>query len=78
MSYDELYKWMEYYNKEPFSADRQELQMANLSSIVVNLVGKSKLGTKDFMICKKEEKKQTVKEFEDDLKNRFAMFAKRK
>lgn len=69
---------MEHYNREPFSADRQEIQMANLSSIVVGLAGKSKLKTKDFMICKEEEKKQTVKEFEDDLKQRFSMFAKRK
>ena len=49
MSYDEFYKWMDYYNKEPFGADRQEQQMATLMYIVTSLTGKSISKPKDFM-----------------------------
>lgn len=74
MSYEEFCKWINYYNKEPFAADRQEFQMAHLMQMVASFGG-SKTKIKDFMVCKQEEKKQTVKEFEDDLKKRFAIFA---
>ncbi len=74
MSYDEFFQWMEYYNKEPFEADRNEIQMANLSSIVVGLTGKSKLKTKDFMISKYDEDKPTKKGLQDKIKSMFGVF----
>ncbi len=75
MSLRELYEWYDFYNEEPFFADRLEIQMANLCNIAGSFGG-SKLKHSDYMIRKKEEKVQTVKEFEDDLKARFMPFAK--
>ncbi len=57
-------------------ADRLEIQLANVCQMVGGFGG-SKLKHEDFMIRKKETKKQTLKEFEDDLKARFRMFAKK-
>ena len=75
MSFRELYDWYEFYNEEPFFCDRIEIQLATLS-LMVNGFGGGKSKHSDFMIRKQEEKKQTLKEFEDDLKARFMPFAK--
>lgn len=75
MSIRELYEWYEYYSEEPFFADRLEIQMAILCNIAGGFAG-SKLKHKDYMITGKKKEKQTLKEFEDDLKARFMPFAK--
>jgi len=75
MSLRELYEWYEYYSEEPFLADRLEIQMANVCTMVGSFGG-SKAKHSDYMIRKIEKKVQTVKEFEDDLKARFKPFAK--
>ncbi len=55
MSDSELQEWHEYYNLEPFHADRSELQMAVLTTIQSNKAGgKSKM--RDFVISHKNEK----------------------
>lgn len=54
MSFRELYDWYEYYNNEPFFADRIEIQLATLS-LMVSSFGKSKAKHEDFMIRKKEK-----------------------
>lgn len=74
MSMRELYEWYEYYSEEPFFADRLEIQMANVSLMVAK---SKKAKHSDFMVRKIEEKTQTLKEFEDDLKARFMPFAKK-
>lgn len=76
MSIRELYEWYDYYSKEPFIADRLEIQLANIGYIASSFGGgKSKY--EDFMITgKKKKEKQTLKEFEDDLKAKFMPFAK--
>ena len=76
MSIRELYEWYDYYNEEPFLADRLEIQLATISLMVAGF-GKSKSKHSDFMIRNIEKKVQTTKEFEDDLKARFMPFAKK-
>ncbi|MDD5406014.1 MAG: hypothetical protein PHE73_03610 [Sulfurovaceae bacterium] len=49
MSSGEYLEWHEYYKIEPFMADRNELQMAMLSSAMA--MGKTKVG--DFIISNK-------------------------
>ena len=51
MSYSEYKEWQEYYNIEPFYADRIEMQIAATNTILSNTAGaKSKL--KDFVISR--------------------------
>ncbi len=76
MSIRELYEWYEYYNEEPFLADRLEIQLATISMMVAAF-GKSKPKHSDYMIRNIEKKVQTTKEFEDDLKARFMPLMKR-
>jgi hypothetical protein len=76
MSLRELYEWYDYYSEEPFFADRLEIQMANVCTMVGSFGG-SKAKHNDYMVRRKEEKVQSVKEFEDDLKARFMPFAKK-
>lgn len=75
MSLRELYEWYEYYAEEPFIADRLEIQLATICTMIGGF-GKSKLKHSDYMVRKPIEKIQTLKEFEDDLKARFMPFAK--
>ena len=70
MSINEFYDWIKYANKEPFFADRLEMQLAQLSTMVASF-GKSKATVKDFMIVKNESKKMSTKQLEDNLKMRF-------
>lgn len=77
MSIRELYEWYEYYSEEPFIADRLELQLAQLSTMVGSFGG-SKLKSSDFMIRKIEEKKLSQKEYEDRLKNFYLSLAGKK
>lgn len=76
MSIRELYEWYDYYSQEPFIADRLEIQLANIGFIASSF-GSGKSKYEDFMVTgKKKKEKQTLKEFEDDLKAKFMPFAK--
>lgn len=75
MSIQELYEWYAYYSEEPFLADRLETQLATVC-LMVSSFGGGKHKHNDFMVRKHEEKQQTLKEFEDDLKAKFMSFAK--
>lgn len=56
MSHSEYLEWIEYYKIEPFAEDRNEVQMAVLSTIQSNKAGgKSKVG--DFMVSNKQNGK---------------------
>ena len=76
MSYRDLYEWYEYYKAEPFMSDRIEVQLATISQLIANFGG-SKLKHEDFMISRKVKKEKTLKEFEDDIKAKFLVFAKK-
>ena len=76
MSFQELYKWYDYYNQEPFLADRLEIQMATICQIVASFGSKNPPKHKDFMITGKKEKPKSHKEFEDGLKNMFMAVGK--
>lgn len=76
MSVSELYEWYDYYSQEPFMADRLEMQLATLSTMVGSFGG-SKLKPNDFMIRKQEEKKLTNREFNENLKAMFAGFTRK-
>lgn len=77
MSQRELYEWYEYYSQEPFIADRLEQQLATIGYLASSFGG-GKSKHEDFMITGKKKEKQTLKEFEDDLKAKFMPFAKKK
>lgn len=53
--------WIEYYNDEPFFADRIEAQIALFIQIIAQIAGAKKIKASDFMICK-NEKKHSFKE----------------
>lgn len=72
LSYRELYKWYEYYNEEPFLADRNEQQMAILSNLVASFGG-SKAKVKDFMVSNKNKKEPIARE--DYLKSLKSAFS---
>ena len=72
-----MHEWYEYYKLEPFMADRIEIQLATISTLIAGFGG-SKLKHNDFMISNKVKKEMTLKEFEDDIKARFMIFAKKK
>ena len=76
MSYKDLYEWYEYHKAEPFMVDRIEIQLATISTLIAGFGG-SKLKHNDFMISHKVKKEQTLKEFEDDIKAKFLVFAKK-
>lgn len=63
MSYRELYEWANYYGDEPFIADRLEIQLATICTMIGSF-GKSKMKHSDFMIRKQQENKKTL---ESDL-----------
>lgn len=50
LSEGELNEWMEYYMLEPFGSDRNELQMAQLTSLVLSMFGNTGHNYKDFMV----------------------------
>jgi len=55
MSLRELYDWYEYYSNEPFFADRIEIQLATICTMIAGFGSKSKSKHDDFMIRKKEK-----------------------
>lgn len=55
MSLRELYDWYEYYSNEPFFADRIEIQLATICTMIAGFGSKSKPKHDDFMIRKKEK-----------------------
>lgn len=76
MSIRELYEWYDYYNEEPFLADRLEIQLATLS-LMVSGFGKSKSKHSDFMIRNIEKKELSQKDLENQIKAMFMPFAKK-
>lgn len=70
MSFRELYDWYEYYNNEPFFADRIEIQLATLS-LMVSSFGKSKAKHEDFMIRKKEKEILSKEQYNEQLIKAF-------
>jgi len=54
MSHSELMGWYEYYGMSPFAEDKNEIQMAMLSSIVSTAAG-GKLKMNDFMVTKTQD-----------------------
>lgn len=79
MSIRELYEWYEYYKEEPFLADRLEIQIASISSMIGSYAsgGKSKLKHSDYMIRKIEKKELDPKELENRIKAMFTPFIKK-
>jgi len=76
MSTQELYKWYEYYNEEPFLADRIEVQLATVCQMVASFGSKNPPKHKDFMLTGKKDKPKDGKEFEENLKAMFMGVAK--
>jgi len=77
MSVRELHEWYEFYNEEPFFADRLEIQMANASLMIASFSGSKKAKHSDYMVRKIEEKVLSLKEREDNIKAMFMPFAKK-
>lgn len=61
MSKAELSQWVEYYNKEPFGYDRLEVQLAQLSDIMVKTAGDKDTDAIDFMISVSADDKEHIK-----------------
>lgn len=68
MTHAELMQWMEYYSLEPFGYDRLEVQLAQISDILVKTVGEKDTLPVDFMISVSEEDKDRVREKEKHKK----------
>ena len=58
LSANELLEWYEYYNEEQFMADRLEVQIATLSSMVYSANGGKDLSAVDFMVTVSDEAKE--------------------
>lgn len=73
MSWREFYDWYEYYNQEPFFADRIEIQLATISLMIRSFGGsKGKKPTHDdFMIRRKEKVVLSKEEKNIQLINAF-------
>ena len=58
-------QWIEYYNTEPFLADRLEAQLAIFMNIIAQTAGAKNTKISDFMICKPPppSKKEQIKGF---------------
>ena len=61
MSNVEYLQWMEYYKLEPFHADRSELQLAQISDIIVKTAGEKDSMPVDFMLSVSEDDKDRYK-----------------
>ncbi|TLP41036.1 phage tail assembly protein T [Arcobacter arenosus] len=73
MTHAELLEWQEYYDLEPFPADRQEYQLAVISQILAASVGADKK-TEDFLIShKKKVKPKDNKRLEENIKKIFGV-----
>lgn len=70
MGITEFYEWIEYYSKEPFIADRLEIQLATICTMIGSF-GKSKAKHSDFMVRKPEKKVLTKEEYNKQLINAF-------
>lgn len=75
MSVSELYEWYDYYSQEPFMADRLEMQLSTLSTLVGSFGG-SKLKPDDFMISNKTKKILTQVEDDKRVSDMFSIFTK--
>ena len=73
MSWREFYDWYEYYNQEPFFADRIETQLATISLIAASFGASKNKRPKheDFMIRKKEKEILSQEEKNKQIINAF-------
>lgn len=62
MSVRELHEWYQYYNEEPFIADRLEIQLATIGFILASQNSKKKFKHSEFMVSKKETEKPLSQE----------------
>ena len=62
---EQMRQWIEYYNTEPFLADRLEAQLAIFMNIIAQIAGAKNTKISDFMICKPPppSKKEQIKGF---------------
>lgn len=76
MSYYEFLQWQDYYNQEPFLADRLEVQLSKIGYTNL-LVGMNKLEVEEdyFFVSKfeKQEEPKSPKDLEQDIKNIFGV-----
>lgn len=67
---NELTMWSHYFEK-PDSERKNEIQLAQLSSVLVNMNG-GKTTTQDFMLDFRENRKLTMEERVEESANKFA------
>lgn len=70
LSASELSEWVEFYNEEPFMADRIEVQLARLSAITVSQKSGKAVNVSDFMVTYKKAPEAAV-DIEDKVKAIF-------
>lgn len=70
MSINEFYEWCEYYSKDPFIADRLEIQLATICTMIGSF-GKSKMKHSDFMVRKPEKQILSKDDYLKQLKTAF-------
>lgn len=61
MSHRELLQWIDYYSSEPFIADRIEVQLAQISDILMKTAGNTETSALDFMVSVSKEDKDKYK-----------------
>jgi len=76
MPFNEFWEWYEYSKKEPFSVDRNEFMIAQLTALIMNVEIRKSKSKKfkeaiDFLISIDEDTKKEIKqkELNDGLKN---------
>ena len=74
ISYRDVSYWYEFYNRSPFMEDRIEVQLATISQLISSFGG-SKAKHSDFMVSKQNKKEMTLKDKQDSIKAKFAMFS---
>lgn len=75
MSYSEFLEWQDYYNEEPFLADRLEMQLAKIGySNLATAFGKIDIDFEYFLVSKQDKKENKAidsKKLESDIKMIF-------
>lgn len=62
--------WVDYFNTEPFLADRIENQLATLIAVVFNMFAKEPVSQEDFMVSK-IRKKSKAELFDESFRRAF-------
>lgn len=71
MSIQELYDWYDYYNQEPFLADRIEQQLAMSNYILFSTNSKKKAEFEDFMIRNIKKQENNTPPTDEQIKSMF-------